>query len=63
MDGIVHRHLRDPVQINTEILIKWIRGASKEPVSWRTLITCLRNSGMAELADDIKKAVLLGLPS
>ena len=59
VDGIVHKHLRDPVLINIEILQKWVHGESGElPVSWRTLITCLRDSGMSVLASDIQQALL-----
>ena len=59
MDGIAHKHLKDPVEINLEILKKWIRGeAGEKPVSWRTLITCLRNSGMSTLASDIQQALV-----
>ena len=59
VDGIVHKHHRDSVQINCEILHKWVHGeAGEQPVSWRTLITCLRDSGMSTLASDIQQALL-----
>jgi hypothetical protein len=59
VDGIELKHLKDSVKINIEILKKWIRGeAGEKPVSWRTLITCLRNSGMSTLASDIQQTLL-----
>ena len=59
VDGIVHKHLKDSLQINIDIVKKWVRGETgKQPVSWRTLIICLRDSGMSTLADDIQQTLL-----
>ena len=61
MDMIVHEYRGNAIQINIEILQQWIRGETgnlKEPVSWRTLTACLRNSGLSELAEDIEQVLL-----
>ena len=59
VDGIEHKHRGDSVRINIEILEKWRSGeAGEQPVSWRTLITCLEDSGMSTLADDIQQALM-----
>ena len=57
VDGIVHKYREDSLQINIEILQRWIRGEGGKPVSWETLTDCLRDTGLSELADDIRQAL------
>ena len=56
VDGIALRRLNDPTQINIDILQMWIRGEGRKPICWGTLIACLRDSGLSELAGDIQKS-------
>ena len=42
-----------PLLITVEILRLWLQGKGKEPVTWRTLLTCLRATGLTVLADRI----------
>ena len=57
VDEISHRYLKDHVQINTEILRRWINGEGRLPVSWETLTACLRDTGLSKLADDIQENI------
>ncbi len=36
-----------------EILTVWLKGGGRKPVTWETLVTVLRESGLVVLADDI----------
>ena len=54
VDGIAHKNLKNPTQINFELLQKWRNGEGRKPASWRTLIACLRDTGHSVLADDIQ---------
>ena len=47
----------DPVGITAEILEQWLQGRGITPVTWQTLITCLRNMKMIVLADGIKSTL------
>ena len=49
--------LKDPFQIKVEILQKWINGEGKKPVTWRTLLECLKDIGMSTLAEDTQQAL------
>ena len=41
VDSMEHKHGRDSLRINTEILKEWLKGQGRRPVSWRTLIAQL----------------------
>ncbi len=43
--------------INREVLVQWIQGRGKQPVSWRTLIEVLHDIGLDELGRDIEAAL------
>ena len=43
----------DLLLIKVEILKQWLQGKGKEPVTWQTLMTCLRATGLTVLADRI----------
>ena len=47
---------QDPVEINTMILRKWLRGSGRSPVSWATLAEVLECIDMARLAYQIRYA-------
>ena len=57
VDGIAHQHLKNPVDINIEILQQWIKGKGRKPVTWRTLTVSLQKAGMPNLANDIEQAI------
>ena len=46
----------DPVDITVEILKQWLqgKGKGKEPVTWQTLVTCLRATRLNALVDNMK---------
>ena len=41
----------DPVHITVEILKQWLQGKGKKPITRRTLMNCLRDTGLNVLAD------------
>ena len=43
------------LNINRQILCKWIRGGGKQPVTWATLATEIDKCGLTELAKTIRK--------
>ena len=52
--AITDKHKGNAELINIEILQEWVSGRGKKPVSWRTLIEVLRDTGLGVLADDIE---------
>ena len=44
----------DPVNITVEILKQWLQGKGRKPVTWQTLVTCLRATDLNVLADNIE---------
>ena len=48
----------DPVAITAEILEQWLQGRGRKPVTWQTLIKCLRDMQRIVLADDIENSLL-----
>ena len=53
------KHRGDVEQINMEILVEWVNGNGKQPVSWATLIEVLREVELSVLARDIEEVTLL----
>ena len=47
----------DPVPIADEILHQWRLGKGKKPVTWQTLVECLRATGLNVLADKIESSL------
>ena len=47
----------DPVHITVEILKQWRQGKGRRPVTWRTLVDCLRGTGLNVLADQIEHSL------
>ena len=56
VNSMEHKHGRDSLRINTEVLQEWLRGQGRRPVSWRTLIEVLRDIQLRTLAGDIEEA-------
>ena len=54
VDNIKKAKLGDPVDTAVAILKMWVEGKGKTPVTWQTLVTCLRKTGLNVLADDIE---------
>ena len=48
----------DPLRITVEILRQWLQGNGKLPVSWETLVQCLRNSNLNVISDSIETSLL-----
>ena len=51
---MAHERLNHPVQINTDILNKWLTGRGKQPVTWAALVEALNNIELSTLAGDIR---------
>ena len=47
----------DPVDITVEILRQWLNGKGREPVTWQTLVECLRDTDLNTLVDNMKKSL------
>ncbi len=43
--------------INREILIQWLGGRGRLPVSWETLVEVLRDADLETLADDVESSL------
>jgi len=52
--AITDKHKGNAELINIEILQEWVSGRGKKPVSWRTLIEVLGDTGLSVLADDVE---------
>ena len=48
----------DPVDITVEILEQWLQGRGRRPVTWQTLIECLRDTDLNVLADNMESILL-----
>ena len=46
-----------PVDITVEILKQWLQGKGRKPVTWQTLVKCLRDMKMHVLADNIENSL------
>ena len=55
--GIAMSKLGDPVAITVEISRQWLLGKGRTPVTWRTFVECLRESGLNVPADYIETAL------
>ena len=47
----------DPVDITVAILQMWMDGKGRMPVTWQTLVTYLRKTGLNVLADNIESVL------
>ena len=57
VSGIEMAMMSDAERINEAILMRWIGGKGKQPLTWDTLVTCLRDSELKTLAIDIEKVL------
>ena len=53
VDSIAKSKQHVPIDITVEILRQWLQGKGKKPVTWQTLVTCLRDTGLYVLAKNI----------
>ena len=54
VDSIAKSKHYIPVNITVEILKQWLQGKGRKPVTWQTLVKCLRDTNLNALADDIE---------
>ena len=47
----------DPVDITVEILKQWLKGKGRMPITWQTLVKCLRDTDLYVLADNIENSL------
>ena len=47
----------DPVKITVEILRQWLQGKGIKPVTWQTLVKCLRDTDLTTLVDNMKNSL------
>ena len=47
----------DPIGITAEILEQWLQGRGRMPVTWQTLIKCLRDMKRIVLVDAIESSL------
>ena len=52
--AIMVTHQGNPNHINCDIFTEWLQGSGAQPVTWRTLVTILRQTGLVALADEIE---------
>ena len=55
--AIVSQYQRDADAINQEILIRWLQGQGKQPLTWSTLIGVVRDMELPDLAQDIQEGL------
>ena len=53
--AIANEHHHNAVAINQEILKQWLQGQGKRPVTWSTLLGVLRDVGLSELTEMVRK--------
>jgi len=54
VDGLTHKHANDAEKITVAILEEWFAGSGRHPVSWKTLIKVLHDTGLSVLAGEIE---------
>ena len=47
----------EAINVNFEILQRWVQGKGKLPVEWATLIEVLRDIKLSELAHEMEEAL------
>ena len=58
-DAIEREFQKKAMDINNEILKRWVRGGGKSPVTWVTLVRVLKQVELKELARKIENSLLL----
>ena len=51
--AIAQQRMGNAHQINQEVLMKWLQGQGRHPVSWKTLVDVLKSINLNVLAADI----------
>ncbi len=57
LNAIVDKCRENAKAINREILVQWLAGKGKQPVSWNTLLEVLKDIDLQALASDIESAL------
>ena len=57
-DAIEKEFQKKALDINNEILKRWVRGGGKSPVNWETLVKVLRQVELKVLAQKIETSLL-----
>ena len=57
VSGIERAMMQDAERITEAILMRWIGGEGKHPLTWDTLVTCLQDSKLKTLASDIERVL------
>ena len=57
VEAIAMKHNNNAENASQEILLKWLRGMGKQPVTWNTLIEVLRDIDLKSLAKDIESSL------
>ena len=55
VDALETRYLNNPERINYVIFREWLKGSGAQPVTWKTLVTVLKQIGLSEVAAEIKR--------
>ena len=61
--SVTSQHHHNPDAINQDILIRWLQGQGKQPVTWFTLICVLRDVELSELARGIEEDLVAQMQS
>ena len=57
VSGIERTNMYNVDEINVAILEKWISGKGQKPITWDTLVNCLRDTDLNALANDIEEVL------
>ena len=57
VDSIVKSKHYISVDITVEILKQWLQGKGRKPVTWQTLVNCLRDTNLNAVADDMESSL------
>ncbi len=57
LNAIVDKCRENAKAINREVLVQWLAGKGRQPVSWNTLLEVLKDIDLQALANDIESAL------
>ena len=61
IDAIRRDFGRDGVEICCiQAIYHWVRGEGKDPVTWRTLLGCLKDIDCGQIAEEVRKKLIEG---
>ena len=58
----IERAHDDSVSITVEIMRQWLQGKGIKPVTWETLVRCLRDVKLSVMADNIERTLSTMIP-